>query len=117
MFQNSLYFIAFLSIIIPAVANGQLAKGNMQLPAVKSEPYKTIRERSVHYLPQGTDFVTINGNMRFNRALYGTNTGFRIETGDLPEFAVYMPGMGGNFKFGLISGNKSKWLTDAKYIK
>jgi hypothetical protein len=28
-----------------------------------------------------------------------------------------MPGMGGNFRFGLIAGNNSKWLTEAKYIK
>src|SRR5436190_11445752 len=55
--------------------------------------------------------------MRFNRALYGTNTGFRVEAGDLPEFAMYMPGMGGNIKFGLISGNKSKWLINAQNIK
>jgi hypothetical protein len=73
--------------------------------------------RNVHYLPQGNDFVLANGKMRFNRALYGTNTGFRVEAGDLPEFAMYMPGMGGNFKFGLISGNKSKWLISSRNIK
>src|SRR6476659_5398444 len=64
------------------------------------------KERELRYRPQGTDFVIINGKRRFVRALYGTNTGFRIETGDLPEFALYMPGMGGNFKFGIIAGNK-----------
>jgi hypothetical protein len=71
----------------------------------------------MHYRPQGTDFVTVNGTMRFNRALYGTNTGFRVEAGDLPEFALYMPGMGGNCKFGLIAGTTSKWLIQAKTIK
>src|SRR5205085_3456523 len=75
------------------------------------------KERELRYRPEGTDFVIVNGNRRFVRALYGTNTGFRIEAGDLPEFALYMPGMGGNFKFGIISGNKSKWLIDATYIK
>ena len=73
--------------------------------------------RNIHYLPRGNDFVLANGRMRFNRALYGTNTAFRVEAGDLPEFAMYMPGMGGNFKFGLIAGDKSKWLIDAKNIK
>lgn len=73
--------------------------------------------RKVHYYPQGSDFVCENGKMRFNRALYGTNTGFRVEAGDLPEFALYMPGMGGNFKFGLIAGENSKWLIAADYIK
>jgi hypothetical protein len=71
----------------------------------------------MHYSPSGTDFVTLNGKLRFNRALYGTNTGFRIEAGDLPEFALYLPGMGGNFKFGLMAGNNSKWLINVKTIK
>ncbi len=73
--------------------------------------------RTIHYLPQGNDFILANGKMRFNRALYGTNTAFRVEAGDLPEFALYMPGMGGNFKFGLIAGGKSKWLINANDIK
>lgn len=75
------------------------------------------QSRKVHYYPKGTDFVCENGKMRFNRALYGTNTGFRVEAGDLPEFALYMPGMGGNFKFGLIAGDKSKWLIAAQSVK
>jgi hypothetical protein len=73
-------------------------------------------KREIHYKPVGQDFVLVNAKRRFNRALYGTNTAFRVEAGDLPEFALYMPGMGGNFKFGLISGDKSKWLIDAKNI-
>jgi hypothetical protein len=81
-----------------------------------SAPWHNV-ERSMHYRPQGTDFVTVNGKLRFNRALYGTNTGFRVETGDLPEFALYLPGMGGNCKFGLVTGANSKWLINAKTIK
>ncbi|MBV4355990.1 DUF4450 domain-containing protein [Pinibacter aurantiacus] len=73
--------------------------------------------RTVHYQPQGNDFVTENGTYRFNRALYGTNTAFRVEAGDLPEFAMYMPGMGGNLKLGLIKGDSSMWLIAAKNIK
>src|SRR5690606_39151547 len=73
--------------------------------------------RSVHYLPKGDGFELIQGQRRFNRALYGTNTGFRVEAGDLPEFAMYMPGMGGNCKIGIIVNNKSKWITDAAQIK
>jgi hypothetical protein len=73
--------------------------------------------RSIHYQPEGNDFVCVNGKMRFNRALYGTNTAFRVEAGDLPEFALYMPGLGGNLKFGIIAGEKTKWLIDAAHIK
>ena len=51
--------------------------------------------RTIHYKPQGRDFVCVNPTRRFNRALYGTHTAFRLEAGDVPEFAMYMPGMGG----------------------
>ncbi|AWK06314.1 glycogen debranching protein [Flavobacterium crocinum] len=72
--------------------------------------------RKIHYAPEGNSFVLKNGTRKFNRALYGSNTGFRAEAGDLPEFALYMPGMGGNFKLGLISGKNSRWITEASKI-
>jgi len=75
------------------------------------------KERNIHYRPDGNDFVLVNGTKRFNRALYGTNTAFRVEAGDLPEFALYLPGMGGNLKFGIISGSSSKWIIEAKEIE
>jgi hypothetical protein len=72
--------------------------------------------RTLRYRPDGQDFVITNGTRRFNRALYGTNTAFRVEAGDLPEFALYLPGMGGNLKFGLLAGGQSKWLLKAENI-
>jgi hypothetical protein len=81
-------------------------------------PHKIWHDKEIElrYRPNGTDFVITNGNRLFTRALYGTHTAFRVETGDRPEFALYMPGMGGNFKFGITSGTKSKWLTEADKI-
>jgi hypothetical protein len=73
-------------------------------------------ERTLHYRPDGEDFVLVTGNRRFNRALYGGNTAFRVEAGDLPEFALYLPGMGGNLQFGLIKNNSDKWLIRADSI-
>ncbi|WP_133273376.1 DUF4450 domain-containing protein [Hymenobacter radiodurans] len=73
--------------------------------------------RTLRYRPDGSDFVITNGNKRFTRALYGTNTAFRVETGDLPEFALYLPGMGGNFKLGLLVDGQSKWLIEADSIE
>jgi hypothetical protein len=73
-------------------------------------------ERTLRYKPEGGDFVITNGNRLFTRALYGTHTAFRVESGDRPEFALYMPGMGGNFKIGIGSGNHSKWITSATNI-
>jgi hypothetical protein len=75
------------------------------------------KERVLRYHPEGNDFIITNGKRKFVRALYGTNTAFRIEAGDLPEFALYMPGMGGNFKFGIIAGDKSKWIIEAVSVK
>jgi hypothetical protein len=81
----------------------------------EKEPWHGVF-RKIHYAPEGNSFVLKNGSRKFNRALYGTNTGFRVEAGDLPEFALYMPGMGGNFKLGLAKGANSKWITEAKTI-
>ncbi len=72
--------------------------------------------RKIHYTPEGKSFVLQNGTRKFNRALYGSNTAFRVEAGDLPEFAMYMPGMGGNFKLGIANGKNSKWITEADKI-
>jgi len=73
-------------------------------------------KRKIHYTPEGKSFVLQNGTRKFNRALYGSNTAFRVEAGDLPEFATYMPGMGGNFKLGIVKNGKSKWITEADKI-
>lgn len=85
-----------------------------QLVLRQSPPVK-IRE--LRYKPDGQDFVIVNGDKKFNRALYGTHTGFRVETGDVPEFALYLPRMGGNLSFGLKSGNTVKALNDAAMIE
>jgi hypothetical protein len=62
--------------------------------------------RGLNYWPEGEDFVTYNGRNRFTRALYGGNSGFRVETSDCAEFALYMPNMGGNIR---LSGYRRKW--------
>lgn len=74
------------------------------------------QQRVVRYRPEGDDFVIVNGTRRFNRALYGTNTAFRVEAGDLPEVALYMPGMGGCFRLGLVGKDRSRWLINASHI-
>ena len=75
------------------------------------------QDRVMRYRTEGNDFVITNGTLRFNRALYGTNTGFRVEAGDLPEFALYMPRMGCTLRLGLMQGDSSKWLIDAQTIE
>ena len=75
-------------------------------------------KRQLRYKPDGQDLVITNGARRFNRALYGTNTAFRVECGDLPELALFAgKGMGGNIRFGIENGNSSKWLYQAENIE
>ncbi|MBE6190294.1 MAG: DUF4450 domain-containing protein [Rikenellaceae bacterium] len=52
--------------------------------------------RAEHYHPQEGGVFTINGKARYNRALYGAHTGFRMECSDWPIFGIFLPGMGGN---------------------
>ena len=100
----NIQILVFLFFLSPLFIIGQ-----------KIEPWHGI-SRKIHYAPEGNSFVLKNGNRKFNRALYGTNSGFRVEAGDLPEFAMYMPGMGGNLKLGFAKGKNSKWITEAKTI-
>ena len=83
--------------------------------ALKAQDWKS--DRIMRYQPENGNFVIKNGKNKFNRSLYGVNTEFRIEAGDLPEFALYLPGMGGNLKFALAKGDKAIWLIDAAEIE
>lgn len=85
--------------------------------SAQKDRYWHGKERSLRYIPNGDDFVIVNGDKRFNRALYGTNTAFRVETGDMPEFGLFMPRMGGNIQLGLLIGDDGLWLNDAAQIR
>jgi len=73
-------------------------------------------ERPLRYMPEDGDFVIVNGAEFFNRPLYGGNTAFRVDAGDRPEFSLYLPGRGGNLRFGLRAGGEAKWLEAAATI-
>ncbi|HZL78296.1 MAG TPA: DUF4450 domain-containing protein [Candidatus Limnocylindrales bacterium] len=72
--------------------------------------------RPLRYWPVGGDFVITNGVEFFNRPLYCVNSGFRIDGGDKPEFSLYLPGRGGNLRFGIKTSAGVKWLNDAQQI-
>jgi hypothetical protein len=69
--------------------------------------------RPLRYTPDGPDFVITNGAEYFNRPLYGGNTAFRVDAGDRPEFSLYLPGRGGNLRFGVRAGGTAAWLDAA----
>jgi len=72
--------------------------------------------RPLRYWPVGGDFVITNGAEFFNRPLYCLNSAFRIDGGDKPEFSLYLPGRGGNLRFGIKTSAGAKWLNDAPQI-
>lgn len=72
--------------------------------------------RPLRYQPQDGDFVIENGPESFNRPLYGGNTAFRIDAGDRPECTLYLPGLGGNIRFGMKTPTATKWLFEADKV-
>lgn len=66
--------------------------------------HTTFAPRAMHYRPAGQSAVCTNGSARFNRALYGAHSGFRLECSDRPEFGIYLPGNGGNLLLTLPEG-------------
>ena len=82
----------------------------------QSRHWKT-NPRSLHYTEDQGDFLLVNGKYRFNRALYGNHKPSRVEAGDLPEFALYMPGMAGNLQFVLERNGRYKKLIEAEKIE
>lgn len=115
-----LKFCAIVAVFTPIMLKAQNSATHIFDPELNQlvvRQEKKTPVRSLRYHPDGEDFVIINGKKRFNRALYGTNTGFRVETGDVPEFALYLPRMGGNLSFQLQAGNIKIPLNDAQWIE
>ena len=77
---------------------------------------QTNIERPLRYRPDGPDFIIENGAEFFNRPLYGGNTASRVDAGDKPEFTLYLPGRGGNLRFGLKTAAGTKWLHEAERV-
>ena len=100
------------SLLLSAWLLGGVGSTQAQAPP----PLWHGQARTLRYHPEGQDFVITSSTRRFNRALYGTHTAFRVEAGDLPEVALYLPGMGGNLKFGLLAEGHSKWLIQTANI-
>ena len=85
--------------------------------AVHAEPNLVGKtDRPLRYHPDGTDFVIENGPERFNRPLYIRNSAMRVDAGDRPEFSLFLPGRGGNFRMGVRVAKRSMWLDEAQNI-
>lgn len=91
---------------------------------IESTSYNDIKRgkpRLLQYLPDGDDFVCVNGENRYTRALYGSHTAWRLETSDRPIFATYVKNDSRNISFRLHFPNghvypleKTSWC-EARY--
>ena len=59
------------------------------IESVNNNIDKSRSPRAMQYYPKDGAFYSRNGKNRFTRALYGSNTDYRIETSDRPVFAIY----------------------------
>src|SRR5438552_4133497 len=85
--------------------------------AVRAEPnFAGKTDRALRYHPHYGEFLVDNGSERFNRPLYIRNSAMRVDAGDRPEFSLFLPGRGGNFRLGVRVGDQCKWLDDAEKI-
>lgn len=78
--------------------------------------FNRTQAAALHYYPSenGRSVYTADGRVKFNRALYGAHTGFRVDCSDFPEFGIYLPNMGGNLKFYLPEGSCTAIYTPGK---
>jgi hypothetical protein len=113
MFRPSVTLLAFTlatsfapAQTVPAARSGQELRPNLAGAIA----------RPLRYRPDGGDFVIVNGTERFNRPLYGGASAFRADTGDRPEFSLYLPGRGGVLRLALRTADGWKWLSDAAQI-
>ncbi|MFT3753178.1 MAG: DUF4450 domain-containing protein [Paludibacter sp.] len=116
---KQLSLLVLLSGSSLAFAQTLLEKNQVYDPELNQlvDKKKLSKERELRYQPEGEDFVIVNGDAKFNRALYGTHSGFRVETGDVPEFALYLPRMGGNLSFSVRNNEKTIALNNATRIE
>lgn len=104
--MKTLQTLLFLLLLPAATARGQYAaippKAGDQIEFTSYNDHKRGRPRTLQYLPDGDDFVCLNGENRYTRALYGSPTAWRLETSDRPIFATYVKNDSRNIRFRLL---------------
>jgi len=99
---------AFILLYVGIFANEQTAS---------AKNYWHGKERTLRYRPDGEEFVIQNGTKRFSRSIYGTNTGFRFETSDFPEFGLYMPNFGGSVYMAIKTKAGVLWIRNMESVE
>lgn len=73
--------------------------------------------RMMQYYPEGDYFVCVNGKNRYTRALYGGYTDWRLETSDVPVFAIYKKNNCRSIILSVISKGDTLRLDNVDYCK
>ena len=76
-----------------------------------------VTGRKQQYFPDGRDIVCQDGDKRYNRALYGSYTEYRLETSDRPIFAVYRSKAHKNIRFRLTANGKTTLLEQTTHAE
>jgi hypothetical protein len=104
---GKIIFLSFLLIVLlPCFVNG----------ADNNAAYWHGIKRELRYQPEGDGFSIVNGDKRFSRAVYGTNSDFRFETSDYPEVGLYMPNFGGSMYFAVSTKDTVIWVKDMQRV-
>ena len=74
-------------------------------------------ERTLQYRPDGRDFVCVNGDNEYTRALYGGYTEYRVETSDRPIFAIFKKGGHRNVRFRATVGGREYALESTTWCE
>lgn len=116
MMKTFLIAIATL-LTLPSALHAQKRVGDM-IESVNNNLDQSRSPREMQYTPRDGGFFCINGKNRFTRALYGSNTDYRIETSDKPIFAIYKSKNYRNLRFYLsINGGKDVQLDSVEYCE
>ncbi|MBB4044284.1 hypothetical protein GGR06_002075 [Bacteroides reticulotermitis] len=98
--KYAIYFCG-IGCLMPIPLTAQFKQQGDVIESVSQHDPSQKKQRTLQYRPEGDAFVSVNGKNRFTRALYGGHTPFRLETSDVPVFAIYDNGMQGNISFSL----------------
>ena len=87
-----IFFLSFVLSLCSIESFAQYAsssnsqkKGGDYIESTSYNDTKRGKPRILQYLPEGNDFVCVNGENRYTRALYGSHTAWRLEKLELGQ--------------------------------
>lgn len=115
--MNKILFSAVIAALFCNVANAQTMKVGEFLKGQKTTRTDLKKARKWQYRPDGQDFVCVNGENRYTRALYGSHDEDRIETSDRPVFVAYKKNDSRNISFRITVDGKTVSLEKTDYCE